>query len=113
MYWIAAFGMLGWVLHRTGGAKPILDYPSSVTGSEYAWTMIQFIFLFLNQSTAYISGGSDFSKLATKPRDPILGHLITFPIANLVNSIMGLIILGSSVPLFGEVRYHFLQCDVC
>lgn len=103
IYWMAAFGMLGWVLHRTGGAGPILSYPSSVTGSDYSWTVVQFVFYFLNQSSSYISNAADFSRSATKPRDPLIGHLITFPIANLVNTIVGLMILGSSVPLFGKV----------
>ncbi|CAK7220270.1 hypothetical protein SCUCBS95973_004102 [Sporothrix curviconia] len=105
IYWAATFGLLGWVLHQTGGAGPILSYPASVTGSEYAWTMVQFVFYFLNQSSSYISNAADFSRYATKPRDPLLGHLITFPIANLVNTIVGFIILGSSVPLFGEPWY--------
>ncbi|CAK7199272.1 hypothetical protein SEUCBS139899_001947 [Sporothrix eucalyptigena] len=106
IYWAATLGLLGWVLHQTGGAGPILSYPASVTGSKYAWTMVQFVFYFLNQSSSYISNAADFSRYATKPRDPLVGHLITFPIANLVNTIVGFIILGSSVPLFGEAQWN-------
>lgn len=103
IYWVTALALLGWVLKRTGGAGPILSYPSSVTGSEYSWTMVQFFFYFLNQSSSYISNAGDFSKSANTPRDPIIGHIVCFPIANLANTIVGFIILGSSVPLFGEV----------
>lgn len=69
---------------------------------------MEFVFYFLNQSSSYISNAADFSRSATKPRDPLIGHLITFPIANLVNTIVGFIILGSSVILFGEVSLFCL-----
>lgn len=103
---ISAISMLVWTVVKAGGLGVVVRQPGTATGSTKAWLIVRFFFLACANCATYGSNASDFQRYAKKPRDPILGNVVGFPLSNLVVSIVGNLVGASSQVIFGEVVWN-------
>ncbi|KAF2793243.1 putative uridine permease [Melanomma pulvis-pyrius CBS 109.77] len=106
VYIISAIGMLTWTLTLAGGIGPILSQGSRVHGSEKAWLIVRFVWLFAANCATFASNAADFQRYAQKPNDVILGNLVGFPVADLSVAIVGNIVASTSTVIFGELVWN-------
>ncbi|KIW49421.1 hypothetical protein PV05_11101 [Exophiala xenobiotica] len=106
MFVISALSMLGWTVGKAGGLGPIASQGSTVHGNEKSWLIVRFLMLGAANCATFASNASDFQRYAPRPKDPILGNLVGFPIANLLVAIVGNIVGASSQVIFGELIWN-------
>lgn len=105
VYWVAAFGMLGWTvaLARNSGGTSALSEGSTISGSTKAWVVARFFWLGLASCGTFISNAADFQRYARKPNDTVIGQVVSFPLSNILIAIVGNVIAASSKGIFGQV----------
>lgn len=100
----SAIAMLAWTLTLAGGIGPVVTQGSKIHGREKSWMLAKFFWLGLASYGTFISNAADFQRYARRPNDTILGQIISFPLSNLIVSLVGAIIAASSQIIFGEVH---------
>ena len=81
-YVLSSVGMLALALKVAGGIGDTFTAPSQVHGSAKAWMIVQFTLLAAAGCSTFASNASDWQRNATKPRDPIIGQIVGFPLSN-------------------------------
>jgi len=103
---MSAVAMLAWTLTLAGGPGPVLSQGSRVHGSEKAWLIVRFVWLFAANCATFASNAADFQRYAQKPNDVILGNLVGFPVADVSVAIVGNIVASTSTVIFGELEWN-------
>ncbi|KIW45449.1 uncharacterized protein PV06_03841 [Exophiala oligosperma] len=103
---ISAVAMLGWTVGKAGGLGPVASQGSTIHGSEKSWLIVRFLMLGAANAATFASNASDFQRYAPRPKDPILGNLVGFPLANFLVCVIGNIVGASSQVIFGELIWN-------
>lgn len=98
--------MLVWTLSLAGGVGPVLSQGSRVHGSQKAWLIVRFVWLFAANCATFASNAADFQRYARKPNDVILGNLVGFPLADCSVVIVGNIVASTSTIIFDEMEWN-------
>jgi len=83
---LSSVAMLALALHVAGGGVgAVLTAPAKVTGSAHAWLIVRFLLLQVSSCATFVSNAADWQRNATKPKDPLLGQLVGFPLVGVSN----------------------------
>ena len=80
-YIVSTVGMLALGISASGGLGDALSiHNTTVSGSEHAWLIVRFLLLAVASCATFVSNAADWQRNATRPRDPILGQVLGFPL---------------------------------
>lgn len=108
IFYAAAIAMLVWTVSLAGGSTHSLSPSSKIKGPEKSWMILKFIFLGTAACGTFIANAADLQRYARRPNDVLWGQVISFPVSNLLVSVMGCVIAAASESVFGEVRFMTL-----
>ncbi|KAK4048034.1 hypothetical protein OIV83_005068 [Microbotryomycetes sp. JL201] len=107
---LSAVGMIALSVTQAGGsAGPAVTQGGTATGSTRHWLLIRFVLTSAASCSTFASNASDWQRNAIKPSDPILGQILGFPLANMVVSIIGLLVASTSQVVTGEIMWNPLE----
>lgn len=100
---VAAFSLLGWVVHK-GGAGPIFNQTATVSGSTKSWTYLAGINVVVSSRTTLALNISDLTRYGTKP-SVTYWQALYIPIIYWIFSFMGIVIASAGNAIYGTVSW--------
>ncbi|KAK2858514.1 hypothetical protein FQN49_004657 [Arthroderma sp. PD_2] len=100
------FVLLIWALATMGPA----GFGSTISGTgepvkDAGWLVAFGIISTIGAISAGILNQNDYARFAMKPRDAIIGQVISFPVASIVCSVIGVLVTAATQKRFGEAHW--------
>ncbi|OAL62470.1 NCS1 nucleoside transporter [Trichophyton rubrum] len=102
------FVLLVWALATMGPA----GFGSTISGGgpgepvkDAGWLVVFGIISTIGAISAGILNQNDYARFARKPRDAILGQVISFPIFSIICSVIGVLVTAATQKRFGEAHW--------
>ncbi|GBF64861.1 allantoin permease [Trichophyton mentagrophytes] len=103
------FVLLIWALATMGPA----GFGSTISGGggsgepvkDAGWLVVFGIISTIGAISAGILNQNDYARFARKPRDAILGQVISFPISSIVCSVIGVLVTAATQKRFGKAHW--------
>ncbi|GES65015.1 NCS1 nucleoside transporter [Aspergillus terreus] len=106
IFYAAAIAMVAWTVSLAGGSTHSLSQSSKIKGPEKSWMILKFIFLGTAACGTFIANAADLQRYTRRPNDVLWGQVISFPVSNLLVSVMGCVIAAASESVFGELMWN-------
>lgn len=108
---VALAGLLGWTMTKAGGSGPILNQPSTLSGSAFGWAFVSTgIMSQMNNMITLVLNNGDIARLSKSGgKGVVLPQLIALPVVFSITALIGIFISSSSVPLLGVATWNPLE----
>jgi NCS1 family nucleobase:cation symporter-1 len=103
VFFIATIAYVIWMSQVGGIDSSTLSQPSVSSGSGKKWLIIKFFFLGLASCGTFISNAADLQRYTRRPKDVLLGQIISFPVSNCLVGVLGNFIAVATTSAFGKV----------
>lgn len=105
---IAGVLFLVWTIVKADGIGPVVHKPSSVQGSELAWTFVESSMNSLANFATLITNAPDFSRFADKPTFSLkyVVYTVSIPFCFSLTSLIGILVSSASSSLYGETIWN-------
>lgn len=113
VFFLATIAYVIWISKVGGIDSSTLSQPSVSSGAGKKWLVIRFFFLGLASCGTFISNAADLQRYARKPKDVLIGQIISFPLANCLVGVLGNLIAVATVPAFGSVSVTLRSTASC
>ena len=99
--------LLIWSLATMGSAGfgDTLSSSPSVNGASTGWNIVFGIISTIGSIAAGILNQNDYARFASRPRDAILGQMISFPLYGILSSIIGILVTAATQQRYGEAYW--------
>ncbi|EFE44577.1 hypothetical protein TRV_00643 [Trichophyton verrucosum HKI 0517] len=105
---VLEFVLLIWALATMGPA----GFGSTISGGgpgepvkDAGWLVVFGIISTIGAISAGILNQNDYARFARRPRDAILGQVISFPISSIICSVIGVLVTAATQKRFGEAHW--------
>ena len=106
VFFLATIAYVVWISQVGGIDSSTLSQPSVSSGAGKKLLIIKFFFLWLASCGTFISNASDLQRYTRKPKDVLIGQIISFPLSNCLVGVLGNFIAVATVPAFGKVSLN-------
>lgn len=106
---IAAFGLFGWTVGRSGGLGPVVHLPARESGSVLGWAFVVAVMSQCSNMVTLCVNAPDFARMARKQSNVLWPQLIAIPMTFAITSLIGILISSSSEVIFGKQTWNPLD----
>jgi NCS1 family nucleobase:cation symporter-1 len=103
VFFLATIAYVVWISKVGGIDTSTLSQPSVSSGAGKKWLIIRFFFLGLASCGTFISNAADLQRYTRRPKDVLIGQIISFPLSNCLVGVLGNLIAVATTPAFGNV----------
>lgn len=100
---VAAFALLGWAV-QTGGAGPIFEQSSRLTGSDKSWAYVAGINIAISGKTTLAINMSDLTRYAKKP-SAAYWQMLFIPLVYWIFSFIGIVVASAGQAIYNELYW--------
>ncbi|KAK4686998.1 nucleobase:cation symporter-1, NCS1 family, partial [Tremellales sp. Uapishka_1] len=101
---IASFALLGWAVHKAGGAGPIFHKGSTLKGSAKAWAWVASINIAISGKTTLALNMPDLARYARKSSD-VYWQMLFVPLIYFVFSFIGIVVASCGEVIYGKLYW--------
>lgn len=113
VFFIATIAYVIWMSQVGGIDSSTLSQPSVSSGAGKKWLIIKFFFLGLASCGTFISNASDLQRYTRRPKDVLLGQIVSFPLSNCLVGVLGNFIAVATTSAFGKVSTKSISTTSC
>lgn len=113
VFFLATIAYVIWISKVGGIDSSTLSQPSISSGAGKKWLIIRFFFLGLASCGTFISNAADLQRYARRPKDVLIGQIISFPLSNCLVGVLGNLIAVATTPAFGNVSWNLTSTSYC